>query len=141
MAIAGRRRTVADRWTPEIAKAGHIPIARSFLRGYRKLDPPITFGEAMLLVHLLDYKWDSAAPWPSFKTLAGHMGLSDKQARRLAKSLARKGCLRIEQRTAHSNLFHFEPLFEKLEALLPVQEQLFPLEDYRATERGEVMQP
>lgn len=113
-----KRRSAADRWTPEIAKAGHIQIARSFLRNYRNLDPPLTLGEAMFVIHLMDFKWDNEAPWPRYKTLARYMGMTDKQVRRLAKSLEDKGYLRREVRTAEANRFHLESLFRRLEEIL-----------------------
>ena len=112
-----KKRTVADRWTPELAKSGHIPIVRKFLRGYRKLNPPITLGEAMFLIHLMDYKWDKEAPFPGYKTVAEHMGVSIKQARRLAKSLDGKKYLRREYREATTNRYHLEQLFAALEKL------------------------
>jgi hypothetical protein len=109
------KRKVEDAWTPKLVKQGFVGIARTFLRQYGKLRPHITHGEAMFIVHLMDYKWDAKAPFPSYKTLAGFMGVSTKQARRLAKSLEEKKYLRRDIREATTNLFYLDALFEALE--------------------------
>ena len=110
-------RSVADRWTPQLAKSGHIPIVRAFLQGYSKLKPHVTHGEAMLIIHLMDFKWDSKAPWPGYKTLAKYMGVSVKQVRRLAQSLEGKKYLRRVLRQATTNVYHLDQLFAALEKI------------------------
>lgn len=121
-----KSRTVADRWTPELIRAGHIPIVRTFLRNYASLNPPLTSGEALFVIHLMDYKWDSDAPYPAYATIARNMGVSAKMTRRHAQSLETKGYLRREIRTAQPNRFHLQPLFKALEAHLEKQETAGP---------------
>jgi len=112
------KRSVANAWTPELVKKGFVGLSRTFLREYAKLSPPITHGEAMFIVHLMDFKWDSQAPFPGYKTIAGYMGVTVKQARRLAKSLDDKKYLRREIRESTTNRFFLEPLFEALKKRL-----------------------
>jgi len=110
-----RERNIQKQWTPKLATA-FTAVSDAFLRHYRDLK--LTNTEAMLLIHLISYKWDDEAPFPSFDTLANRMGLTKEQVRAHALSLVRKKCLGRTIRPGHSNLFHFEPLFEKLEKLV-----------------------
>lgn len=108
-------RDLAQRWTPALATGGFTPIVNSFLENYSKLDPPITASEILLIVHLIRFKWDDAAPHPSFGRLAQLMGATDSAVRNHARSLERKGYLRRKRRFNQSSLFDLNPLFEALE--------------------------
>ena len=110
-----KERDPGSRWTPELIKGGWTPIADVFLEHYADLVPPITSLEAMLVIQLLQHKWDKSAPFPAFKTLAKRMGMSDASARSHARSLSRKGYLAREMRKAQTNRFYLDPLFKKLE--------------------------
>lgn len=118
---AKKKYTTEQAWTPALAKGkgadrGHVAVVRTFLRHYSSLKPyPLTVGEAMFVVHLMDYKWGAEAPWPSYKTLATAMGVSEKMARRHAKSLEDKRLLKRKFRKAQTNLFDLRPLFRALE--------------------------
>lgn len=107
----------SERWTPSLVEAGFIPVARSFLRLYAKLQPPLTTSEAILVVHLMDFKRDERHPYPSYKRLGSYMGVSDKAIRKTARNLQNKGYLRRVERTGTSSLFDLRPLFRALEAL------------------------
>src|SRR4051812_20754312 len=62
------------RWKhPELFDKGYLPIPARFLRHYAKLDPKITPREAMFVLHLMEFKWDEALPFPTYKTLARRM--------------------------------------------------------------------
>ena len=76
-----------------------------------------THGEAMFVVHLMQHKWGTEAPYPGYKTLAKRMGASDKTARRLAKSLEDKKYLQREIHEAQTNKFHLKKLIDALVAL------------------------
>lgn len=108
------RRDPASRWTPALAKSW-TPIADEFLQSYAHLEPPITSLEAMLIIQLIQHKWDAKAPFPGFKTLADRMGLTPTSVRNHARSLEKKGYLRREMRQAQTNRFHLDGLFKKLE--------------------------
>src|SRR2546430_7954753 len=78
----------AKKWAAELESDGHVQISTFFLENYHRLKPyPLTHGEAMFVVHLMQHKWTEEAPYPGYKTIAKRMGVSDKTARRLAKSL------------------------------------------------------
>lgn len=109
------KREVGKRWTPELVRDGWTPVSDAFLEFYADLPTPITTAEAMLVVHLVHYKWDEKAPFPGFKTVAKRMGMTDTQVRNHARSLERKGYLQRVKRVGTTNRFHLEKLFEALE--------------------------
>lgn len=110
----------AKRWTPEVEPYGFTPVSNFFLTHYHQLEPePLSHGEAMFVVHLMQYKWDSEAPFPNYATLSKRMGVSPKSARRYAQSLQNKGYLFREQRKGRSNLFNLNGLFKALASFEP----------------------
>ena len=111
-----KQRTYADRWQhPELLEGGYVVIPSSFLHHYSRLKPHgLTHGEALLVIHLMAFKWTADAPFPSYATLARRMGVTAKMAQRYAKQLEQKGCLRRLIRTGNTNLFDLTPLFNKL---------------------------
>jgi hypothetical protein len=111
-------REVAARWTPKLAGAGWTPISDVFLDSYTKLDPPITNVEALLIIHLMKFKWDASPPYPGFKTLARRMAMTSTSVRNHARSLQKKGYLIRLKRVGTTNRFDLNPLFNALEDLL-----------------------
>jgi hypothetical protein len=111
------QREVSSRWTPALTKGGWTPVSDFFLESYTKLEPPITNSEALLIIHLMRYKWDTTPPFPGFKTLANRMGISTTAVRNHARSLEKKGYLFREKRVGTTNLFDLTPLFLSLEKL------------------------
>ena len=109
-------RSFAARWGhPELFDRGFVVTPTLFLQYYARLKPyPLTGGEALFVIHLMEFKWDAAAPFPGYKILAERMGVSDKMARRYAQSLEAKGYLRRQVRTGQTNLFDLTPLFDAL---------------------------
>ena len=110
-------RTYADRWKhPELLQSGYLVVPLDFLRHYNRLKPDsLTHGEVLLVIHLMAFKWDQAAPFPSYGTLARRMGITPKMARRYAQNLERKGfLLRIRRGGGNTNRFDLTPLFDKL---------------------------
>ncbi len=114
--------SLANRWSDALAApaalaaaGGYVPVLRSFLQNYATMYPPITTPEAMLVLHLMSYKWSVEAPFPAYKTLARLMGCSPKMVRRHAKALESVGYLRREKRVGQTNLFHLGGLFHALE--------------------------
>lgn len=116
-----KRFSAGSAWTPALAAGteadrGHVTVVRTFLRHYSTLKPyPLNSGEALFVIHLMDYKWGDDAPWPSYRKLAEYMGISAKMARRHAQSLETKGYLKREVRRAMTNRFDLKPLFRALE--------------------------
>jgi|SRR5229473_2038755 hypothetical protein len=52
----------------------------------------------MFILHLMSFKWSEQAPYPSYKTLAKRMGVTDKMVRRYAAGLEDKGQPVLENR-------------------------------------------
>ena len=113
-----KKRDPAARWTSKLVKNGWTPISDDFLAHYTDLVPAITSTEAMLIVHLMQHKWDGKAPYPGFETLAKRMGMTATAVRNHARSLEKKGYLQREPRVSQTNRFHLDGLFRKLEAFI-----------------------
>src|SRR5882724_1972414 len=109
-------RRVSARWKyPELFIKGYLVIPSLFFHAYAHLKPhPLTTGEALFVMHLMEFKWDERAPFPSYKTLAKRMGVSDKMVRRHAQSLEAKKYLRRVSRVGATNEFDLTPLFDAL---------------------------
>jgi len=111
------KRNVESRWTKALAKS-FTPISDFFLDNYHKLPKPLTSSEAMLVIHLMRYKWDEDEPFPSFKTLGRKMGITPTAVRNHARSLEKgKGYLRRIMQIGRPNRFDLKPLFVALEKL------------------------
>jgi Helix-turn-helix domain len=96
---------------------GWVGVPDAFLRLYAKLKPyALTVGEAMFVLELMAYKWSEDAPFPSYKSLAARMGVTDKMVRRYAANLEGKGYLHREGRIGTTNTFNLTPLFASLAA-------------------------
>jgi DNA replication protein len=124
-------RDIGRQWTPKLKEAGFTAVSNLFLQHYRD-DLGITNTEAMLVIHLMHYKWDEDAPYPSFKTLAHRMGLTEQQVRAHALSLVRKKLMKKTLRLGKPNLFHLEPLFKRLEEIYDDEHQDSPRQKARA---------
>ena len=118
MNVKQNKQTLAKKWAAELETDGHVQISTFFLENYHRLKPyPLTHGEAMFVVHLMQHKCGQEAPYPGYKTIAKRMGVSDKTARRLAKSLEDKKYLVREVRHANTNRFHLTKLMSALVVL------------------------
>lgn len=109
----------ARRWSAYLleGKPGYTPVPNYFLDHYHELEPyDLTHGEAMFIIHLMSFKWTEKSPYPAYKTIAKRMGISDKQTRRLAKSLEQKKLLEREVKQNKTNKFHLAKLITALEA-------------------------
>lgn len=122
--------TAAPRWrldkrlTPALTARGFTAVPSVFLDRYHELD--VTSAEAMVIVHLLSYKWSSRNPFPRLAVLAEKMGLTTTSVRSHLRSLENKGLLKRVSRAGHSNEFDLAPLFAKLEDLLPAEASTTP---------------
>jgi hypothetical protein len=112
-------RTFAQRWGgdelfEELFGKGYVPVPSLFLQHYARLNPPLNSGEAMFVLHLMDFKWDAKHPFPGYKTIAKRMGITDKMARTHAKNLATSKYLVRHMRVGRTNRFDLTPLFQAL---------------------------
>jgi hypothetical protein len=112
-----KQRSFAARWKhQELFTKGFVPVPIQFLEHYARLKPfCLTPGEAMFVLHLMQFKWDDAAPFPGYKRIAAQMGISHKMARTHAKSLETKKLLIREMRVSQTNRFDLTPLFDALQ--------------------------
>jgi hypothetical protein len=104
--------TAAERWGGQdgIFSVGFLVVPMKFLSHYAALG--LSCNEAMFVLQLMTFKWNARSPYPTYATLAQRMGVSEKMARRYAKSLEKKGLLRrLFQRRA-ANRFDLSTLFQ-----------------------------
>jgi DNA-binding IclR family transcriptional regulator len=71
----------------------------------------------MFVIHVIRYKWDDRAPYPSLANIAKQMGISTTSARALARSLENKNYLRREGTPGRTNKYHLDRLFAALESI------------------------
>ena len=93
---------------------GYLSVPNRFLRRYALLNPPLTPGEALFVLQLMTFKWESAAPFPAYKRVAKAMGVTDKMARRYAQGLQKKGYLVRQFQYQAPNKFDLTGLFRAL---------------------------
>ena len=117
-------RSAAARWGnhKNLFTHGFLVVPHRFLQHYSLLDPPLTTGEALFVLHLMSFKWDRELPFPSYKSLAQRMGVGEKAVRRYAQSLDRKGYLLRHYRKRASNRFDLTGLFDALAAFRRVDQ-------------------
>ena len=119
-----KSRKPEDRWHPKFKDENWVPVLHFFLENYHRLKPyPVTHSEAMFVIHLMQFKWDSQAPYPGYKRIAKTMGVSDKSARRYAQALEQKKYLKRKIRKAQTNEFNLKPLMEALVSLKEIEEK------------------
>lgn len=106
---------IEKRLTPALSKS-YTPVPSIFLDHYRELK--VTPTEAMVVVHLLSYKWTPKHPFPRLSVIADKMGLTPTTVRSYLRSLEDKKLLKRIYRSGQSNEFDLSPLFAKLEEIL-----------------------
>jgi hypothetical protein len=133
-------RSFTQRWRhKKLFDKGFVSVPARFLQLYAHLKPfPLSPGEALFVLHLMEFKWDANAPFPGYRTLAARMGVSDKMARRYAQSLETKKLLRRQKRVGQTNRFDLTPLFDALAKAVDQDEQKKP-RGKSSKERSEAM--
>lgn len=109
-------RGVSKRLTPTLASKGFTAVPQLFLECYHELK--VNSSEAMVIIHLLSYKWNEKKPFPRLNTLANRMGLGESTVRGHLASLEKKGLVKRILRPGTSNQFDLTPLFQVLEGRL-----------------------
>jgi hypothetical protein len=91
-------------------------VSSYFLGNYCRLNPAgggLTSTEAMVIIQLMDHKWDERAPYPTVRTLAKRMGLSVRAVRSALENLQKMGYLQREPSSVGGpNRYHLEGLFK-----------------------------
>lgn len=117
------KRKMADRWTPKLARSGFCPVSSYFLANYHRLKPHpgaegLSSTEAMVLIQILDFKWDSKMPFPTISTLATRMGLAPRTVRAAIARVEALGYVeRVLAPNGGPNRYKFDGLFKALEAM------------------------
>jgi DNA-binding transcriptional regulator YhcF (GntR family) len=109
-------RHVSQRWTPTIAQAGWTPVSDYFLANYHRLK--LSHIEAMVIIHLMQFKWDYSDPYPSLQKIAKRMGITVASVRKHMQTLEAKEMIIRHQRTGTSNRYNLNRLFQHLESLM-----------------------
>lgn len=109
--------SLAARWgSLDVFEEGFVGIPTAFFRYYSHLK--LSQSEAMFILHLMSFKWNENAPFPSYPTLAQRMGITTEMARRHAKRIEEKNLLKRIRRTGKSNAFDLRPLTHALVQVL-----------------------
>src|SRR5690348_15668333 len=63
------RRSPTERWGGNqiLFSDGFLSVPTKFLRSYASLNPPLSSGEALFVLQIMTFKWESAAPFPTYK--------------------------------------------------------------------------
>lgn len=102
-------------WSPRIALSFFIQIPKLLV--LHQADLGITTSEFNLIITIHYYKWTSAHPFASAKTLSNYIGLSEHAIRTNINRLVDKGYLKkIDRGPNKPNAFDFTPLIEILES-------------------------
>jgi hypothetical protein len=112
-----QNRSAVERWgqNKDLFNEGFMVVPNRFFHRYASLRPQrLTTGEALFVLHLMTFKWEAAAPFPSYRTIANRMGVTDKMVRRYAQRLQQKGFLVREFRNRAPNRFDLTSFFHAL---------------------------
>jgi hypothetical protein len=115
--------------TADAKEVDAVSFCQRFDLLVRVPDPGHSAGEALFVLHLMSFKWNRELPYPTYKTIAKRMGITDKMARRYAQSLDRKGYLRRRYQTKAANRFDLTGLFKAL-AVAPPEDSFYIAEGY-----------
>lgn len=107
---------VGTRWGSARLGNQFCPVSSYFLRNYHRLN--LNSSDAMLVIQLMDHKWDERHPFPSLKTIAQRMGLAQRTVRHTVKTLQGLGLLKRLPTTGGTNRYDMSGLFAKLEELM-----------------------
>jgi len=112
-----KKRSATARWGgyERTFEAGFLVVPVKYLARYSALN--LNANEAMFVLQLMTFKWDDADPYPTYGSIAQRMGVSEKMARRYAKSLEQKGWVRRKFRHRSANRFDLSPLLEAIAKL------------------------
>jgi DNA-binding HxlR family transcriptional regulator len=118
-----KKYSVEARWTKPLAER-FCPVSSFYLHAYHRLRPHegargLNSSEALLIIHLIDFKWGEEAPWTTVPLLAKRMGLSPRQVRATLRSLEQLGYVqRAASMSGGPNRYHLDGLFRALEKLM-----------------------
>jgi hypothetical protein len=103
---------VAARWSRSIAAAGWCPVPFVLLANLDALE--LSPSEALLLVQIASFRWDSRLPFPTTSELARRMRMTPRGITKLLKGLEERGFI-SRQRHGRRREFDMSGLQAKLE--------------------------
>lgn len=110
------------RWGEKLEPLGFCPVSSFFLKNYSTLLGPnsgLSPADAMLVIHILDHKWDDKDPFPTVKSLAAKMGVTPRSVRKRLQVLESLELIqRIPALSGGPNRYRFTGLIERLERLM-----------------------
>jgi predicted transcriptional regulator len=133
-------RTLSKKWGKDTMDANYTVIPSALLRGQARLR--IGPNELAVLIHLIDHWWQpEAMPWPSKKTIADRLGVSDKTVQRAMVNLEQAGLITRKERYHKtggrtSNEYDLSPLVAKLKPI--ARDIVKAAEDSRAMKKAAV---
>lgn len=122
-ALADHKAKIAKRLTSRLAN-GYCAVPSILIRGAHRLRPHegargLNTTEVMVLIHLLDRKWDDRMPFPALTTIAAAMGLKARSVRAAVKRLEDLHYIRRHPMpNGGPNRYDLSGLFAALEKLL-----------------------
>lgn len=122
-------RAFTRRWGGKVVDHGYTMVPQMFFALQAELG--LTCQQAMVLLHLLDHWWltSTGLPWPSKKTLATRLGMSERQVQRLLTDLENEGLITRRSRYYESggqksNAYEMAGLIDRLKRLEPAFRKL-----------------
>ena len=112
-------------WSKRIAQSHFIQLPKLLLLHQANLD--ITSSELNVLLDILYFKWTSAHPYASYKTLGSMSGMSAHTVRTNITHLVDKGVLiKVSRGANQSRAYDITPLIEKLESYPQIPTKMNP---------------
>lgn len=133
-------RTLSKKWGKDTMAANYTVIPSALLRGQARL--AIGPNELAVLIHLIDHWWQpEAMPWPSKKTIADRLAVSNKTVQRAMVNLEQAGLVARKERYHKtggrtSNEYDLSPLVGKLKPI--ARDIVKAAEDSRAMKKAAV---
>lgn len=131
------QRTLNKKWGKATMAANYTVVPSALIRGQARLG--INANDLAVLIHLLDHWWQAEAmPWPSKKTIAERLNVTQKTVQRAMKRLEDAKLIQRNERYhttggRTSNEYDLTPLVERLK---PIAEEMTKAnEEARAIKR------
>ncbi len=111
-----KARSVAERWTPALARKGYTPLVAAFVEyacrrhSARSGGLGLTPVQAMIVIQLMYHKWDRAMPRPAVGTLAVRLGVTETTIRSNLDALVRRRLLRKHLQPGRPSYYDLTPL-------------------------------
>lgn len=116
------KNSLTTKWGKQTMAVGFTVLPSVLLRSQARLN--IKCNELAVLVHLIEHWWrPSAMPWPSKKTIAERLGVSDKTVQRAMVKLEKEKLIQRNSRYLKTskgrttNEYDLSPLVERLHGI------------------------